>query len=309
MKRTFLELVSKSGFGKGTASDVPQESAKMRASAPEGRFSELSKALLKPALLILAISMALAVAAAQQNKHDMSGMPMPDHDMSQTQTQDLSSPEGDTSAHAMHSMEDHHMAMGPHMKMTALRTPQPGDEEKAGQIVETARKVMEKYQDYHAALNDGFKIFHPNLPQKQYHFTNNRYAFEAAFRFNPEHPTSLLYERHGDGYKLIGVMYTAPKRYTEDDLNQRIPLSTAQWHEHVNFCAPPQGSKPDKRDLWGPKARFGLAGSIATQEECNANRGRFYPVIFNWMVHVYPLEKDTAQIWSVERQAHHHGGD
>ena len=33
-------------------------------------------------------------------------------------------------------------------------------------------------------------------------------------RLNPDHPTSLLYEKQGDGYKLIGVMYTAPK-YTE----------------------------------------------------------------------------------------------
>lgn len=27
--------------------------------------------------------------------------------------------------------------------------------------------------------------------------------------FNPEHPTSLLYEKHGEDYKLLGVMYTA----------------------------------------------------------------------------------------------------
>ena len=63
---------------------------------------------------------------------------------------------------------------------------------------------MEKYKDYHVALNEGFKIFHPELPQKQYHFTNYRYAFEAAFKFNPEHPTSLLYEKSGDGYRLGG---------------------------------------------------------------------------------------------------------
>ncbi len=37
--------------------------------------------------------------------------------------------------------------------------------------------------------------------------------------FNPEHPTSLLYEKHGDDYKLIGVMYTAPKRLGEDELD------------------------------------------------------------------------------------------
>lgn len=262
-------------------------------------------------LWITGLAVALGVAAAQQNNSDreMSGTPMPEHDMSQMPGQDMSgmNSTGDESgAHAMPSMEGRPMEMGPHMKMTALRAPQPGDDEKAAQVVEAARGVMERYKDYQVALQDGFKIFHPNLPQKQYHFTNYRYAFEAAFHFNPQHPTSLLYEKRGDDYKLIGVMYTAPKRFAEDQLNQRIPLSIAQWHEHVNFCAPPAGRK---REMLEPKAKFGLAGSITTQEECAANGGTFHPVIFNWMVHVYPLEKDEAQIWSIERQAHHHSAD
>jgi len=262
-------------------------------------------------LWITGLAVALGVAAAQQNSSDreMSGTQMPEHDMSQMSGQDMSgmNSSGDESgAHAMPSMEGHPMEMGPHMKMTALRTPQSGDEEKAEQVVEVARQVMDKYKDYHAALNDGFKIFLPNLPQKQYHFTNYRYAFEAAFRFNPQHPTSLLYEKRGDDYKLIGVMYTAPRRFTEDQLNQRIPLSIARWHEHVNFCSPPPGRR---REMLGPKAKFGMAGSITTEEDCAANGGTFHPVIFNWMVHVYPLEKDAAQIWSVERQAHRHSTD
>jgi hypothetical protein len=122
---------------------------------------------------------------------------------------------------------------------------------------------------------------------------------EAAFKFNPEHPTSLLYEKHGDDYKLIGVMYTAPKRLGEEQLDERIPLSIAQWHEHVNFCAPPTGRK---REVMAPHPQFGLRGSITTQEACDAAGGTFHPVIFNWMVHVYPFEKDQASIWSVERQ-------
>ena len=158
---------------------------------------------------------------------------------------------------------------------------------------------MEKYKDYHVALNQGFRIFHPEVPQKQYHFTNYRYAIEAAFRFDPEHPTSLLYEKSGDNYRLVGVMYTAPKRFTEDDLNQRIPLSVAQWHEHVNFCRAPEGRR---REMLGPNPKFGLRGSIATRQECDANGGEFYPVIFNWMVHLYPLEKNASQVWSVDRQ-------
>ena len=256
------------------------------------------------------LGLTLAVAVAQQNNsdHDMNNMQMPGHDMSKMQDHDMSSmaSDSDAGAHVMHSMEDRHMDMGPHMKMTALREPKPGDAARAEKVVEAARKVAQKYQDYHTALADGFKIFLPNLPQKQYHFTNYQYGFEAAFSFNPDHPTSLLYEKHGDDYKLIGVMYTAPKRFTEYELNERIPLSIAQWHEHVNFCAPPAERK---KELFGPNAKFGLLGSIVTEEECKANGGTFHPIIFNWMVHLYPMEKDTAKIWSVERQAHEHGSD
>ena len=202
------------------------------------------------------------------------------------------------SAHAMQSMEGH-MDMGPHMKMTALRQPRPGDAERARGIVEAARKVSEKYKDFHAALADGFKIFLPNVPQKMYHFTNYGYGFEAALHFNPEHPTSLLYEKHGKDYKLIGVMYTAPKRFSEDQLDERIPLSVAQWHEHVNFCVPPANRKGE---MLQAHSQFGLRGSISTQQACDAAGGTFHPVVLNWMVHLYPLEADQAKIWSVERQ-------
>ena len=111
---------------------------------------------------------------------------------------DMTGMNNDGSAHAMLSMADRQMDMGPHMKMTTLRDLKPGDQEKADQVVTAARKAAEKYTDYKVALADGYKIFLPNLPQKQYHFTNYRYAFEAAIQFNPEHPTSLLYEKHGD---------------------------------------------------------------------------------------------------------------
>ncbi len=237
---------------------------------------------------------------------DMSGT-TPQHDMSNMKDMPMGEndkdSDSDASAPAMHSMEGH-MDMGPHMKMTELRKPQPGDAERAQKIVEAAKTAAEKYTDYHAALADGFRIFHPELPQKIYHFTSPRNAIEAQFRFDPEYPTSLLYEKHGDDYKLVGVMYTAPKRFTEDQLNERVPLSVAQWHEHVNFCAPPRSmTLEEKRQAFlGHNAQFGLMGSIHTEEACDAAGGRFIPVVFNWMVHVYPFEKDQAAIWSVERQ-------
>lgn len=257
---------------------------------------------------IFAAAFCLAAAQAQTNnaenqasQHNMASMDMSGHDMSDKK--DMSNAAGDDNASAMHSMERRHMDMGPHMKMTALRSPKPGDQERANQVVEAARKAATKYENYQVALNDGFKIFLPDVPQKQYHFTNYGYAFEARFSFNPEHPTSLLYEKHGDDYKLVGVMYTAPKSMTEDELDQRIPISIAQWHEHVNFCAPP----PDKKqELFVPQAKFGLRGSIATKDECDLAGGTFRPIIFNWMVHVYPFEKNPADIWAVERGMDHH---
>jgi len=256
-------------------------------------------------IFFAALCLASVCSFAQQTpsttpSNDMKGMNMPGHDMGgQSQGDDQSDA---ASVHVMNSMEGHHMDMGPHIKMTALRPAQPGDSERAHQVVVAARAVMEKYKDYQTALNDGFAIFHPEVPQKQYHFTNYRNARAAFVKFDPDNPTSLLYEKNGEGYKLVGVMYTAPKRFTEDDLNQRIPLSVAQWHEHVNFCAPPAGHKGE---MLLPNPKFGLHGSIATEGDCTAAGGEFHPVIFNWMVHVYPLEKDEAQIWSVERQHQH----
>jgi hypothetical protein len=139
------------------------------------------------------------------------------------------------------------------------------------------------------------------VPQKQYHFTNYWYGFEAEMYFDPDRPTSLLYEKHGDGYKLVGVMYTADKNASESELDKRIPLSVAQWHAHVNLCLPP----PERRkELLAPHPQFGSNGSISTQAACDAAGGKFLPQIFGWMVHVYPFEQKPQDIWSVERQGH-----
>jgi hypothetical protein len=95
-------------------------------------------------------------------------------------------------------------------------------------------------------------------------------------------------------------MYTAPAEMTEDELNQRIPLSLAQWHQHVNLCLPPRG---EMQGLFDSRSRFGVNGSIATKEECDKAGGRFFPRLFGWMVHLYPYEQKPEEMWSVERQA------
>jgi hypothetical protein len=164
--------------------------------------------------------------------------------------------------------------------------------------VAAAKRAMAPYEDYHKALADGYQIFLPDVPQPQYHFTLYGYGLEARLHFDPLKPTSLLYKKTPDGgYKLIGAMYTDRMDATEDELNDRVPLSIARWHQHINFCKAPAGQKAA---YFGPDAKFGLGGSITTKEACDAAGGEFRPHLFGWMVHVYPYETDAKKIWSTD---------
>jgi hypothetical protein len=48
--------------------------------------------------------------------------------------------------------------------------------------------------------------------------------------------------------------------------------------------------------------KFGLHGSIATQEACDAAGGTFRPTIFGWMVHVYPYESSLDKIFAMHHR-------
>jgi hypothetical protein len=183
-----------------------------------------------------------------------------------------------------------------HMAMTTLRPAKIGDVDKAKTVAEEAKAAMARYQDYHKALADGYQIFLPNIPQPQYHFTNYEHGREAREHFDPDKPTSLLYKKLPDGgYQLVGAMYTDRVDATEDELNERIPLSIARWHQHINFCKAPAARKAE---YFGADAKFGLLGSITTKDACEAAGGEFHPHFFGWMVHVYPYESDPTKIWS-----------
>ena len=199
---------------------------------------------------------------------------------------------GEAQEQVVESMAGKPMHQGPHFKWTELRPAAPGDAERAEEIVRTLRGELEKYRDYQAAIEAGYKPFLKDTPQPQVHFTNYRLGMQAAFRFDPAQPTSLLYRKKGEGFELIGAMYTAPQRTTEEELNARIPLSVVQWHQHVNICLPPLGS--GKQANWRV---FGPAGSIATEAECEEAGGRFKAVLFGWMVHVNPFEETAEKIW------------
>jgi hypothetical protein len=177
-----------------------------------------------------------------------------------------------------------HEAMAPHMAWSDVRPTTAADRERGAEIVKTLQIALARYKDYRDAEADGFRPFHPEFPQRIYHFTRWQNGLKSAFTFDPAEPTSLLYKKTADGgYELVGAMYTAPRGTSEAKLDQRVPLGIARWHRHVNLCFPPNGGGATAD--W---TRFGSSGSISTKAACDAAGGRFYPQVFGWMVHVYP---------------------
>jgi hypothetical protein len=191
-----------------------------------------------------------------------------------------------------------------HMTMTTLAPMRAGDSARAAAIADTVGRAIEKYRDYHVALAEGFTIFLPNVPQKVYHFTSRSNGLAAFFTFDPSRPTSLLYRKTSDGYRLVGAMFTAPKRFTPEQLNARVPLSVAQWHMHTNLCLPPRGQNQAMLPAGNVPSRFGLRGTISTEAACSAAGGRFHPTVFGWMVHVSPWEKNPALVWGTHEREH-----
>jgi hypothetical protein len=194
-------------------------------------------------------------------------------------------------------------AMAGHMYVTPLRPRQPGDEEKARAVVAQVRAAIERYRDYHKALADGYVIANPKVDEPQFHFNKQANLLEAEKHFDPTRPSSLLYfQTPTQRYKLEGVMFTVPPTASEDELNARIPLSVVRWHKHVKFCAAPA----DKvKEYFGKHPKFGMFGSITTAEACKAEGGTFYPVMFTWMIHVFPFESDLKDVFSMNDDVPH----
>lgn len=198
----------------------------------------------------------------------------------------------------MESME-HMPATDVHMRMTAPRPAAAGDSARAATLVADIRHDLAKYRSVDSAVADGFRPFHPEVPQPVYHYTNLLNAVAARYAFNPALPTSLLYRKNGDGsFTLTGVMYTAPRAFSDTQLNERVPLSMTHWHEHVNWCVPMADENARWKERQDGQPVFGPHSPIATKAACDAVGGRFLPLIFNWMVHVNAFASDDpAVIW------------
>lgn len=220
--------------------------------------------------------------------------------------QDMATPERHPDDHA--AMAAEHAMAGMvsnedlHLRLTTVRSPAPADSARATEMLSVMRRKLAKYRDVRVAENDGFRQFLPGATAPIQHYTKFRWALASRNGLDPARPTSLLYERTANGgLKLVGAMFTAPASVSDSELNSRLPLSIARWHEHVNWCLPPLA---DARRRWSEtkdgQPVFGPKSPIATAEACDAVGGRFRPRLFGWMVHVMAFSTDDP--WN----AHHH---
>ena len=195
-------------------------------------------------------------------------------------------------AHAMSAPADSITAR--HMALTPARKPTHADSLRAKAVAVELKRAIAKYQDTAVAVADGYKMFAPNLKnQPVYHFTKKGNAFLEAFRFNAGRPTSLLYKRASDGkLQLVGAMYTMPKRANLRKLDDRVPLSIARWHKHVNWCVPKRGETSRWTEAHEGFPVFGPASPIATRELCDAVGGKFHESLLGWMIHANVYEGD-----------------
>jgi hypothetical protein len=189
------------------------------------------------------------------------------------------------------------MKMGNHMQMSLQGKPQPGDAQRALQVVAAARSVVAHYSDVNAALRDGYKPFHPTAKRgEEVHYTNYRYNRLEQRQVSYDRPGSILYTRTSQGMKAVGVMYTAPQDSTPEQLNAVAPLSIATWHRHVDFCGGPRTLSLE--DQFGLHAQLGPQGSIHTEAACKEAHGLWIPVVFGWMTHVYPNATPPSEVWA-----------
>jgi hypothetical protein len=122
------------------------------------------------------------------------------------------------------------------------------------------------------------------------HYVNERNFERGMHGFDPDAPMALLYRRTDAGFELAGAMYDAPIASTPAELDRRVPISLGQWHAHVKICQPKRGASVPPKLADG----FGFSGWIANETECARAGGNFIPVVYGWMVHVYPFAGDPA---------------
>lgn len=198
-----------------------------------------------------------------------------------------------------------------HMRMAESRVPTAGDSLRAAAVVASMHASLSQYADVAAAERDGYVMMMPWLEEQViYHYNNMRNAGAARTAFDATRPTSLLYRKNADGRKiLVGAMYTAPATSTAAELDARLPLGIAHWHQHVNFCV----MRPNvavEGLATSDSTRFAKWLAIETPDACTAAGGLFVPQLFGWMAHVIAFDPETTDPWGGHGRDHmgmHHG--
>jgi len=195
------------------------------------------------------------------------------------------------------------MAVGEtaHLLTTDRRPGSAADSLRGDELVIAIRDAIGKYSAPDLAVRDGYRELRDGdtAVRAIVHFFNWRNRIEEAVRFNPAKPAALIYRRGRNGYRLLGATYTAPGASTEEALDQRVPLSVAQWHQHVDLCVP----KPDDTARWSEigadgKPVFGPGSAIDTKAGCDSVAGVFQPRVFGWMLEARVFTSDNPDsIW------------
>ncbi|MEP6690887.1 MAG: hypothetical protein ABJD07_07010 [Gemmatimonadaceae bacterium] len=195
-----------------------------------------------------------------------------------------------------------------HMRMAPERVATAADSARAAAAVLEARASLAKYKDVAVAEAEGYRKFLPRVAEQPiYHYNNIQNAIAGYSRFDATKPVSLLYRKGPRGeLVLVGVMYSAPPSATAEEIDGRLPLGVAHWHEHINFCGPTLEAYQN-----GSAATDGASTAkwlrITSREECTAAGGRFVPRLFGWMTHAYIFAgDDPKQIWGGEGKQHMH---
>jgi hypothetical protein len=142
--------------------------------------------------------------------------------------------------------------------------------------VRTLRTALAQFPTLAAAESAGYRSRLPGTMQQRrrmLHVARPR-SRPGTTEFDAAAPQALLYRRDESGrFQLAGAMFVAPEGATEADLDARIPLSVARWHQHLDVCRGPNGEM---------KPRYLRA---TTASACEAAGGRFRSES-RYMVHV-----------------------
>lgn len=188
----------------------------------------------------------------------------------------------------------------PRLRMTTLRTPSAADSARGAALLESARRATAQYASIDKARAAGYRVSGQVMQgmaemrgKGVLHATNIANALLNRSSFDPARPTALLYQPGPDGeFRLLGVMYTMPITATLDQLDAAVPLSLANWHQHINTCRPARQRGKDASRLDMKQALRHL-----TRAECEAAGGVFMEEGRQWMVHVNAMAADPADVW------------